>query len=319
MRRLAPPYLVGLSLLCMMTAAQGQDARVWLDRMNAALEQLNYDGTFVHVHGGNTETLRIIHRNVDGVVAERIVSLDGVGREIIREADNIRCILPDRKVVLLEERREINPLVSALPSYSQKLEAHYRFKVYSTDRVANRQTQVVGIMPRDEYRYGYVLWLDWETAMPLKSRLWGENKEIVEEIHFTRIEFPDSIPDAALQATIVTDGFTLFSSPKFSDEIANGIPWRVAQLPDGFHLTATTHNPMAGSKYPVEHMVFSDGLATVSVFIEDPKTEAEVTEGYSSVGSTNAFSLTVAGRKVTAVGEVPRRTVESIATSLQSE
>jgi sigma-E factor negative regulatory protein RseB len=220
---------------------------------------------------------------------------------------------------LLEERREINPLVSALPSYSQKLEAHYRFKVYSTDRVANRQTQVVGIMPRDEYRYGYVLWLDWETAMPLKSRLWGENKEIVEEIHFTSIEFPDSIPDADLQATIVTDGFTLFSSPKLSDEIANGIPWRVAQLPDGFHLTATTHNPMAGSKYPVEHMVFSDGLATVSVFIEDPKTEAEVTEGYSSVGSTNAFSLTVAGRKVTAVGEVPRRTVESIATSLQSE
>jgi len=319
MRTLAPPYLVGLSLLCMMTAAQGQDARVWLDRMNAALEQLNYEGTFVHVHGGNTETLRIIHRNVDGVVAERIVSLDGVGREIIREADNIRCILPDRKVVLLEERPEINPLVSALPSYSQKLEAHYRFKVYSTDRVANRQTQVVGIMPRDEYRYGYVLWLDWETAMPLKSRLWGENKEIVEEIHFTSIEFPDSIPDAALQATIVTDGFTLFSSPKFSDEITKGIPWRVAQLPDGFHLTATTHNPMAGSKYPVEHMVFSDGLATVSVFIEDPKTEAEVTEGYSSVGSTNAFSLTVDGRKVTAVGEVPRRTVESIATSLQSE
>jgi sigma-E factor negative regulatory protein RseB len=110
----------------------------------------------------------------------------------------------------------------------------------------------------------------------------------------------------------------MFRSPQPPTELAAGIPWRVGQLPAGFELMASTLKPIAGSEYPVEHMVFSDGLATVSVFIEDPKTEADVAEGFSAVGSTNTFSLTFNGRKVTAVGEVPRRTVETIATSLEA-
>lgn len=318
MRQAAQRCVATVGLLCVLGVAHAQDAREWLDRMNDALESLNYRGTFVHVLDGNAETMHVVHRNLDGVVSERLVSLDGVGREIIRRAKNVQCILPDRKVVLLDERRDANPLISALPNYSQQLETHYKFKIYSTDRVANRQTQVIGISPRDEFRYGYVLWLDWDTAMPLKSRLWGENKVVVEEILFTSVEFPDEISDSELQAATVTEGYTLFRSPQQPTELADGIPWRAAQLPAGFELMASTRKPMAGSEYPVEHMVFSDGLATVSVFIEDPKTEADVAEGFSTVGSTNAFSLTLSGRKVTAVGEVPRRTVETIATSIQA-
>jgi len=305
-------------LWCVLSGAYAQDAREWLDRMNDALESLNYRGTFVHVYDGNAETMRVVHRNLDGVVAERLVSLDGVGREIIRREKNVQCILPDRKVVLLDERRDANPLISALPNYSLQLETHYKFKVYSTDRVANRQTQVIGISPRDEFRYGYVLWLDWDTAMPLKSRLWGENKQVVEEILFTSIEFPDAISDQELQAATATEGYPMFRSPQPPTELAAGIPWHVGQLPAGFELKASMRKPIAGSEYPVEHMVFSDGLATVSVFIEDPKTEADVAEGFSAVGSTNTFSLTLGGRKVTAVGEVPRRTVETIATSIEA-
>jgi sigma-E factor negative regulatory protein RseB len=307
-----------VGLICVLSGAHAQDARAWLDRMNEAIEALNYRGTFVHVHDGNAETMHVVHRSLDGVVSERLVSLDGVGREIIRREQNIQCILPDRKVVLLEERRDASPLVSALPNYSEHLETHYQFKIYSTDRVANRQTQVIGISPRDEFRYGYVLWLDQDTAMPLKSRLWGENKVVVEEILFTSIEFPDEISDSELQAATATEGYTMFRSPQPPTELAAGIPWHVGQLPAGFELMASTLKPIAGSEYPVEHMVFSDGLATVSVFIEDPKTEADVTEGFSAVGSTNTFSLTFNGRKVTAVGEVPRRTVETIATSLEA-
>ncbi len=90
-------------------------------------------------------------------------------------------------------------------------------------------------------------------------------------------------------------------------------------MPGGFKLSVATQSPIAGSETPVEHLVYSDGLATVSVFIEDPNTKAEVSEGFSTMGSTNAFSLTLRGRKVTAVGEVPRQTVRTIASSLVSE
>src|SRR5690606_59200 len=97
------------------------------------------------------------------------------------------------------------------------------------------------------------------------------------------------------------------------------IPWRAAAVPGGFKLSAAMQSPMAGSDTPVEHLVYSDGLATVSVFIEAPATNADVQEGFSAAGSTNAFSLTLRGRKVTAVGEVPRQTVRTIASSLVAE
>jgi sigma-E factor negative regulatory protein RseB len=316
--------VIGTSMLLvtlMVTArVSAQEARSWLDRMNRAVEELNYEGTFVHLLGGTAETLHIIHRNDHGRIGERIVSLDGAGREIIRQQDEVRCILPDRRIVLLEPAKEYNPLASALPSYSADLEPHYSLKLYASARVANRPTQIMQIKPRDEFRYGYMLWLDRDTAMPLKSELTDEKGAIIEQILFTDISLRDSIPASALDATIDTSGFVWLKPPESQTEPQGGdVPWRASKVPGGFRLSAATQSSIAGSEYPVGHLVYSDGLATVSVFIEDPKTKTEVGEGFSNVGSTNAFSLTLRGRKVTAVGEVPRRTVRTIATSLVAE
>ena len=299
--------------------AVAQEARTWLDRMNRAVEELNYQGTFVHVLGGAAETLRIVHRNAGGGSAERILSLDGVGREIIRQDDEVQFILPDQRVVLLETRKDVSPLVTALPSYSSEIEPHYELTLHNTARVADRSAQVLEIKPRDEFRYGYMLWLDQETAMPLKSELIDENGAIVEQILFTEIDLLTEIPAEALAATLDTTGFTVLSAPDSPLLAEQAIPWRASAVPGGFKLSVATQSPMPGSDYPVEHLVYSDGLATVSVFIEDPKTNAEVGEGFSNLGSTNAFSLTLRGRKVTAVGEVPRQTVRTIASSLVAE
>jgi sigma-E factor negative regulatory protein RseB len=307
-----------LAMLGVAAHASAQEAREWLDKMNRAVDELNYRGTFVHVLEGTAETLHIIHRNENGRTGERIVSLDGVGREIIRQDDAVQCILPDQRVVLLEERKDVSPLVTALPSYSADIEPHYELSLRASARVANRSAQILEIKPRDAFRYGYMLWLDQETAMPLKSQLIGDKGAIVEQILFTEIELPDSIPAEALAATIDTTGFTMLRPPEAA-RLTEGIPWRASSVPGGFKLSAATQSPIAGSETPVEHLVYSDGLATVSVFIEDPNTKAEVGEGFSTMGSTNAFSLTLRGRKVTAVGEVPRQTVRTIASSLVAE
>jgi sigma-E factor negative regulatory protein RseB len=301
--------------------APAQEARDWLERMNGAVEELNYRGTFVHVLlDGTPETLEIVHRNANGESGERILSLDGAGREIVRRGDQVQGILPDQRIVLLESRRDVSPLVARLPSSAEELDANYEIRLRGKARVADRAVRVLEIKPRDEFRYGYTLWLDEATAMPLRSQLFDERGRVVEQIHFTAIEIPADIPATDLEATIDTTGFTTLRAPESSPSSTGGnISWRAVAVPGGFKLSVATQSQMAGSDTPVEHLVYSDGLATVSVFIEARETKADVGEGFSNFGSTNAFSLTLRGRKVTAMGEVPPQTVRTIATSLVDE
>ena len=315
-RPVAVPTALVLVLLA--NAASAQEARDWLERMSRAVDELNYRGTFVHMLDGTLETLQIVHRNADGQSGERILALDGAGREIVRQGDQVQGILPDRRIVLLETRSDVSPLVAALPSNTAELAPHYDIKLGGGARVAERPAQVLEIKPLDEFRYGYMLWLDQETAMPLQSQLIDEQGAVVEQILFTDIEVLADIPRSALEPTIDTTGFATLRAPE-STPLAAEIPWRAAAVPGGFKLSVATQSPIAGSDTPVEHLVYSDGLATVSVFIEDPETKAEVGEGFSTVGSTNAYSLTLRGRKVTAMGEVPRQTVRTIASSLVAE
>jgi sigma-E factor negative regulatory protein RseB len=318
--RVAHP-VAARSLLFLVLAggnAAAQEARDWLERMSRAVEDLNYRGTFVHVLDGTAETLHIVHRNVGGQSGERILSMDGAGREIVRQGDRVQGIFPDRRIVSFETRSDGSALVAALPSSTAELEPHYEINLGDGARVAERAVQVLEIKPRDEFRYGYMLWLDQETAMPLQSQLIDEQGQVVEQILFTEIEVPAEIPAEALEPTIDTTGFTTLRAPE-SAPLAAEIPWRAKTVPGGFRLSVATQSPMGGSDTPVEHLVYSDGLATVSVFIEDPKTQSEFGEGFFSVGSTNAYSMTLSGRKVTAMGEVPRQTVRTIASSLVAE
>ncbi len=317
-----PKALLRISCLALAFAAlqvKAEDARAWLDRMNRAVEDLNYEGTFVHVVGGNAETMYMVHRNHNGVIGERFVSLDGSGREMIREQGDVQVIMPDRKMVLIDDRKDGGPLTKELPTYSDKLKPHYTFTLYKKARVANRSVQVVGIKPKDRYRYGYMLWLDVDTAMPLKWQMLDDSGHTIEQILFTQIDISDFIPASALKPTIDTNGFMWFRAPEVPSHIMADVPWRVAMLPGGFELSTATERPIAGSKYPVEILVFSDGIATVSVFIEDPKTHADVADGFAHVGITNTYSLTLGGRKVTAMGDVPKMTVHAIASSLTAQ
>ncbi len=313
-----------LSCACLMfvTAAAGaQDAREWLARMNRAVVEVNYEGTFVHVYGNKSETMNIVHRNHHGQISERLRSRDGAGREIIREEDVVRVILPEQRMVLIEPRRDASELVSALPSYCAELEPHYEFTLGAGTRVANRPVNVIAIKPKDEYRYGYALYLDRETAMPLKSLLLNEHGEVIEQIVFTQIQISDFIPASALHPEIDTEGFQfLRAEAPAQDDVSNVSPsWRASMLPPGFRLSAATQSAIAGSDYPVSHLVYSDCLATVSVFIEDPQTDADMGEGFSSVGPMNAYSRKLNGRSATVIGEVPPQVVRSIALSLSPE
>jgi sigma-E factor negative regulatory protein RseB len=294
----------------------------WLERMDHALTTRNYDGTFSHWQGGRVEMLRIIHRVQDGKVAERLASLDGSGREFIRTGSSLACYLPDRRTVLVEQRPAEESLVS-FPTVNDQTATFYDIREIGHTRLNRRATHVITVSPKDEYRYGYRLWIDDTTAMPLKSQLADAHGEVIEQIVFASLTLPAHIPDSAFRPETSTAGFRwLRNDAPAPLQSATAAPaWNALTLPPGFHMTVRSSQLMPGSPVPVDHLVFTDGFASVSVFVERqpaPPGQPPVPES-ATVGSSSAFSTVVDGHKITAVGEVPPATVRFIASQLKAQ
>jgi sigma-E factor negative regulatory protein RseB len=315
--------------LAMAGAAMAEEPGKWLERMNQALTTRNYDGTFSHWQGGKVEMLRILHRVHNGAVSERLVSLDGSGREFIRTGSNLACYLPDKRTVLVENRPAEESLLSGFPTINDQTASFYDLKEVAQTRLLGRDTHYITVTPKDEYRYGYRLWIDDKTAMPLKTQLCDTHGHVIEQIVFASLTLASHIPDAAFKPEVSTDGFQWLrsDSTKEPGKEANADPvvWDALKLPPGFKMTVRKAQTMPGSNSPVDHLVFTDGLASVSVFVESTTiTTSNATAGdepldeSARVGSSSAFSTVIDGHKVTAVGEVPPATVKFIANSVQA-
>jgi sigma-E factor negative regulatory protein RseB len=295
----------------------------WLERMNQALTTGNYDGTFSHWHGGTVEMLRIIHRLQDGQVAERLVSLDGSGREFIRTGSSLACYLPDRRTVLVEQRAAQESLVS-FPAVNSQAASSYDIREVARMRLNRRDTHVISVAPRDEFRYGYRLWIDDSTAMPLKTQLCDTDGHVIEQLVFASLTMAARIPDSAFRPEVSTDGFQWLRNDTAPSPAppAPAAVWSALRLPPGFRMLVRSPQTLPGSAVPVDHLVFSDGVASVSVFVEIRTSggAGQIDEVRSArVGSSSAFSTMVDGHKVTAVGEVPPATVRFIATQVKAE
>lgn len=314
-------WLLILCTLALPAYAGDPEAREWLARMSRALANQNYDGRFFHLNEARSETLRIIHRVDRGRVTERLVSLDGSGREIIRNESEVICYLPDVRTVLVEKRTDNNPLLDALPSYSKGLEEHYSIeKVGGVVKALGRKTQMILVQPRDEYRYGYRLWLDQETAMPLKSQLCDRDGKVIEQILFAELNLRDRIGADELKPAVSGEGFKWLRQDVQQPRISNAVMgWNVVHLPAGFRLTTWRIQIIAGSSAPVRHLVYSDGLASVSVFIEPRNGEAAQMRGLAKLGAAVAYSRDVEDQTVTVVGEVPIATVQAMAASVKRQ
>jgi sigma-E factor negative regulatory protein RseB len=337
----APPSRANLLISCAMLGALlttlpqrsrgADDPREWLEKMNQALAMRNYDGTFFHLSEGRVETMRIVHRVRAGRVTERLQSLDGSGREFVRNNDELTCYLPDQHTVLVEPRQDRGPFLGTLPKFGVPVNDFYRIESLPSARILGRQARVISVEPKDQFRFGYRLWLDEKTAMPLKTQLCDSRGQVIEQIFFARLDMPENIPDSDLAPTVPTEGMRWVRQGAYHDTAPPALSaYRASQLPPGFHLTVAGAQTLGGASVPASHLVYSDGLATVSVFVEAPAVstpgalptpDAQPAEppmqGLARVGSGYAFSTVVQGHQVTAVGEVPAQTVEFIAHSVK--
>lgn len=354
---LAPCALVGALLTTLPQGARAaDDAREWLEKMNKVLATRNYDGTFFHIaSGGRVETMRIVHRVRSGRVSERLQSLDGSRREFVRANDELTCYLPDQHTVLVEPRQDRGPFLGSLPQFDQSVGEFYRIESLPSTHILGRPARVIAVYPKDQFRFGYRLWLDEKTAMPLKTQLCDPQGQVIEQLFFARLDMPENIPDSDLAPTVRTEGMRwVRQGPSIDSASAALADYRASELPPGFRLTVQGAQTFGGDSAPASHLVYSDGLATVSVFVEEqqgsvlgatapgvgmpgianpgdsitgvanvasgvslePDAHTPV-QGLARVGSGYAFSTVVQGHQVTAVGEVPAQTVEFIAHSVK--
>lgn len=294
-----------------------------IESMAQAVSSLNYEGTFVHAQGMRMTTMQILHSTHEKGELERLTSLDGEEREVIRNNSLVTCIWPDSRSVVVSKSkpRDLLPQIDA----SLVDDNRYRFSMGMADRVAGRETHVVEVESRDEFRYGYRFWIDTETSMLLRSMLLDGPDNPVEQIIFTSISYPETIDVTRFE--IATDKATnSWLEPKKaqsealqednsddSDEIADKVAF--SGLPEGYREVSETYSPMPIQDGPVSHVMLTDGMASVSVYVEyvELANQSNTMLGLSSMGAMNAYGVSSVNAVITAVGEVPAATVKAIA------
>lgn len=289
----------------------------WLDRMAAAVQTTNYEGTVIRIKGSSAEALKVVHTVSDGVVRERLIAQDGDGLEIIRHGNEVHCILPDKQSVLVEEWNHQSTLFTKLPSRALQNGNEYDVVPRAEDRVAGRRALVVAVMPHDEYRYAHKVWIDTETGFPLQTQMLDSDGVALEIVKFADIRLNHEIHSSALRPTYSTENFRWYSQPGKSVTEVVDAAWHSDDLPLGFRIVETHEESTPGGNETMTHIVLSDGLAKISVFIT-PLTEHRDTES-SQVGASHSFSTVIDGYRVTAIGEVPAVTVEQIASSMSRQ
>ena len=317
--RSAALILSGASFALAALASDG-DTGAWLERMAHSAHTLNYDGVFVYSHGDSLSAMRVIHGVLpEGLERERLVSLNGPPREVLRDNKLVTCILSDDRSVFVGKSRSGAPFPPTFPRRVQELRELYNIDFGDHGRVAGRAVTQVVIAPRDEYRYGHRIWIDSDTGLLLMSEMLDEQGDVVEQFMFTTIDYLDEVPDHLFESAISGQEYTLHQSrPEEAEgEAEPETIWRAERLPAGFMLDVRRIHRMADVDEPMEQLVFSDGLASVSVFVEPAGTEKEFMSGAARMGAINTYARLENGYHITVVGEVPAATVRLIGESFR--
>jgi len=283
------------------------DADAWLDRIGPALHTGNYQGTIVMVSGTRMDTLAVFHAHEKGREQLRLVALSGPHRELIRDDKMVMVVGAGGKPVAYDADTAGRWNPAGDLTDVAKLGA-YKSSLGGEARVAGRQVQIVDLQPRDGWRYGYRFWLDKETALPLRVALMDENGNSLEQMTFTDIRIGVK-PSAADLRPSTRQGLQRIQTLDPGKEDDPG--WRVHSPPEGFVLRATRR--LGGSV----QLLYSDGLASVSVYIEPVGARANDESGMVR-GAVNGRSITIDGLRVVAIGKVPSATVERFARQVRA-
>jgi len=297
-----------------------RDDADWLRTMAFAAHETNYSGVFVYQAGGRVETSRITHVvDADGV-HERLQGLDGERREVIRNNDQVWLYMGDKKV-RFEKQRTRRAFPALLPEQIQSLKENYLISQQEEDRVADYHAHTLYLQPRDTLRYAHKMWAHSESGLLLKAVVLDEHGKIIEQYAFTQLQIGGDIdckwavPD---EHDIESLARRKHLSPLPEANLENIVSgWQVDAVPPGFKKILEMRRNMRDKKFPVVHIVYSDGLAALSVFIERASDATGFRPGLTSQGAVHVYSRLQGDYLVTVVGEMPPRAVIQVADSVR--
>lgn len=297
------------------TAQSQPDAFSLLARAVTASQRTSYLGTFVYQSGTNVETSRIAHYvDSDGNSIERLEVLDGSPREVIRVNDDVRCYLPKERMIIEDRRGARKAFPSLLPESVNALGEVYTLRKGPPGRVAGFDTQLVMLEPKDGFRYGHMFWIESQTGLLVKARMVNEKGEPIEQFAFAQLQIGSGLhrEDVQSRMAATATGWTVHAAN--STQVQNAdLGWTVSADVPGFRQIAGMKRALGPDRPDMVHMVFSDGLAAISLFIEPYRKEDGSVMGPMKHGAVNVFKRRVAGYVVTALGEVPPHSLQRMA------
>lgn len=297
-------------------AGEQQDSLDWLKIVAFAAHQTDYGGIFVYQYDNRVETSRITHVVEPDGEYEKLESLDGPKREIIRHHGQVWCYINHKMEQMDSKHQQMQSRFTDLPPEQLSLlSANYQANVVGIERVAGYHTQAILFRPRDSMRYAHKIWVHSDSGLLLKAAVLNDKNQVVEQYTFTQLQLGGTLDRSWImqEAPVVKQGAdaTLLSEKnKVSTQINSG--WTVDALPEGFKKTMEIQRTMRGKHRPVTQLVFSDGLSAMSIFVEPNDHDEDDAEGLVSRGAVNLYHRIVGDHLITVVGEVPPRTLMQV-------
>ncbi len=312
--------MAGLALaLPFQTVAEASaDPVSWLGKISTAGQRLNYSGTFIYQSGRNFETSRIVHMVDANGEHERLEVLDGSPREVIRSNREVKCVLPDQKTIIIDRSGSQRAFPARLPASYAGIAESYRVMLGDVSRVAGMDTQLIILDPRDDLRHGHMLWAEVNSGLLLKARMTDQAGEVIEQFTFTDVNIGGEIDASLLKPSYERDGEWRVIDAQGSEVAAADARWTLAAPVPGYTLKSVVKRPLGRDLGEIVHMVFTDGLAAISVFIEPmDATHRAGGLGDLSTGPINIYKRVVGDYLITALGEVPLHAVRRVGDGIE--
>jgi sigma-E factor negative regulatory protein RseB len=305
-------------MACTAQAAPADEPLAWLQKAAGSARSASYAGTFVHTNGDRTSTFRVTHLNVNGEETERIEPLDGQPHEIVRRNDEMYCHFPDAKTVRLDTRITARFFPSILRSAPEAIAASYDVKMGKTERILGYECQWVRLEPKDNLRFEQRVCAESASGLVLRAKTFNGEHQVIEQYTFTELRIgPQAGRAADVRSSFETRSkqWRTDKQPREDAKTAD-TGWAVTNVPAGFQKVTEIRRTMPGRSQPVSQIVLSDGLASVSVFVEANASPSRTAEASSEDGTTTFYSRPMGDQLVTVLGEVPLATAQQVGRSV---
>lgn len=314
-----PPVVPGPSQLPV--AAEARGINDWLMRMHEASRKQAYIGTYVVSSGGSISSAKIWHVCEGNHQVERVETLTGAPRSIFRHNDRVVTFMPAHKVVRTEKRDSLGLFPELLQSTDNRIAEFYKARQEGVERVAGLEADVVVLVPKDAMRFGYRVWTEQKNGMVVKLQTLDADGRVLEQAAFSELQLDAPVKmDKLLSMMGKVDGYKV-EKPVLVKTTASAEGWVLKTPVAGFAPTSCYKRPATASAAPGSdeplQWIFSDGLASVSLFVEPYDKQRHDKEASMSLGATQTMTKQVGSYWLTVMGEVPMKTIKMFAAGLE--